>query len=282
MADKPATLTDMPARSVREAWAAGRAARNAWLTIPDAHLAEMVAASGIAEAVTLDLQHGLFDRGTAVHAIRAIAAHGAAPLVRLPGIDAGLAGYVLDAGAAGVIAPQVESVAEAEALVAACRYPPAGRRSHGPTRAALRLGSDAFAAAGQALVFAMVETREGLQQCEAMAAADGLDGLFVGPGDLGLSLGFGAGQDRQEPEMQDAIARVLAACRKAGRRAAIHAATAQYAAQMARSGFDLVTVWVDAAAVSATLAAADAVWAQQSGAQHGETTSGSAARTPTP
>ncbi len=277
MTDRPATLTDTPARPIREAWAAGRPARNAWLTIPDAYLAEMVAARGIAEAVTLDLQHGLFDRDTAVHAIRAIAAHGAAPLVRLPGIDAALAGYVLDAGAAGVIAPQVESVAEAEALVAACHYPPAGRRSHGPTRVALRPGSDAFAAAEQALVFAMIETREGLQQCEAMAATDGLDGLFVGPGDLGLSLGFGTGQDRQEPELQDAIARVLAACRTAGKRAAIHAATTQYAARMARSGFDLVTVWVDAVAVAATLAAADGIWAQQ-----GESTSGSAAQTSAP
>jgi 4-hydroxy-2-oxoheptanedioate aldolase len=254
---------DTPARPVREIWAAGRAARNAWLTIPDAHLAETVAARGIVEAVTLDLQHGLFDHRAAVHAIRAIAAHGAAPLVRLPAIDAALAGYVLDAGAAGVIAPMVESAAEAKALVAACRYPPRGRRSHGPTRAALRPGADAFAAAEQAVVLAMVETREGLERCEDLAAVDGIDGLFVGPGDLGLSLGLGAGQDREEPEMRDAIARVLAACRQAGRRAGIHAGSTRYAARMAGSGFDLVTVWVDAAAIACTLAAAAEIWASQ-------------------
>jgi 4-hydroxy-2-oxoheptanedioate aldolase len=254
---------DPPARPVREAWAAGRAARNAWLTIPDAHLAEMVAARGIAEAVTLDLQHGLFDHRSAVHAIRAIAAHGAAPLVRLSGLDAALAGYVLDAaGAAGVIAPMVESAAEAEALVTACRYPPRGRRSHGPTRAALRPGADVFAAAEQAVVLAMVETREGLERCEDLAAVDGLDGLFVGPGDLGLSLGLGPGQDREEPEMRAAFDRVLAACRRAGRRAGIHAGSTHYAARMASSGFDLVTVWVDAAAIACTLAAAAEVWPQ--------------------
>ena len=256
-------MTDTPARPVRDAWAAGRAARNAWLTIPDAHLAEMVAARGAAEAVTLDLQHGLFDHRSAVNALRAISAHGCAPLVRLPGVDAAVAGYVLDAGAAGVIAPMVESVAEAEALVAACRYPPRGRRSHGPTRAALRPGADAFAAAEGAVVLAMVETREGLERCEALASVDGLDGLFVGPGDLGLSLGLGAGQDREEPEMRDAIARVLAACRRAGGRAGIHAGSTRYAARMARSGFDLVTVWVDAAACASTLAAAAEVWASQ-------------------
>jgi 4-hydroxy-2-oxoheptanedioate aldolase len=253
-------MTDTPAGSVREAWVAGRAARNAWLTIPDAHLAEMVAARAVTEAVTLDLQHGLFDPGTAVHALRAVAAHGRSPLVRLPAVDAAVTGYMLDAGAAGVIAPMVETIAEVEALVAACRYPPRGRRSHGPTRAALRPGADAFAAAEQAIVLAMIETREGLERCEALAAVDGLDGLFVGPGDLGLSLGLGAGQDREEPELKAAFARVLAACRRAGKRAAIHAGTARYAARMAADGFDLVTVWVDAAAVGATLAAAAEVW----------------------
>ncbi|MEK0084584.1 HpcH/HpaI aldolase family protein [Benzoatithermus flavus] len=262
-------MKDTPARPVREAWAAGRPARNAWLTIPDAHLAEMVAARGSVEAVTLDLQHGLFDLGTAVHALRAVAAHGRAPLVRLPDIDAAVTGYVLDAGAAGVIAPMVESPAEAEALVAACRYPPRGRRSHGPTRAALRPDADVFAAAEQVVAFAMIETRTGLERCEELAAVDGLDGLFVGPGDLGLLLGLGAGQDRDEPELQEAFARVLAACRRAGKRIGIHAASARYAARMAASGFDLVTLWVDAVAISATLAAAAETWAQQARSSSG-------------
>lgn len=257
------TVADTPARAVRAAWAAGRAARNAWLTIPDAHLAEMVAARGVAEAVTLDLQHGLFDRAEAVHGLRAVSAHGASPLVRLPGVDAAsasLASYLLDAGAAGVIAPQVERAEDAEALVAACRYPPRGTRSHGPTRGGLRPGADPYAAAEQAVVMAMVETREGLERCEALAAVEGLDGLFVGPGDLGLSLGIGAGQDRDEPEMRAAFERVLAACRAAGKRTGIHAVSAGYAARMARAGFDLVTVWVDAAAVSASLAGAARDW----------------------
>ena len=259
-------MTETPARAVREAWAAGRAARNAWLTIPDAHLAEMVAARGVTEAVTVDLQHGLFDQVSAVHAFRAVAAHGLAPMVRLPGIDAALAGYLLDAGAAGVIAPMVETVAEAEALVAACRYPPRGRRSHGPIRTALRPGADAFAAAEEAVVFAMIETADGLERCEAIAAVPGLDGLFIGPGDLGLALGSGAGQDRTEPELVAAFTRVLAACRSAGKHAGMHAATAGYAARMAAEGFDLVTVWVDAAAIGTSLTAAAETWARSAAA----------------
>ncbi|MFO1035821.1 MAG: aldolase/citrate lyase family protein [Geminicoccaceae bacterium] len=258
-------MIDTPARPIRDAWDAGRPARNAWLTIGDAHLAEMVAAKGQTEAVTLDLQHGLFDQATAVHAIRAIALHGKSPLVRLPAVDDAITAFMLDAGAAGVIAPMIETVDEAEALVAACRYPPKGRRSHGPIRVALRPGADAFTAADQAVVFAMVETRAALDHCGDLAAVTGLDGLFIGPGDLGLALGFGVGQDRDEPEMQQAFATVLDACRRQGKRAAIHAGSAAYAARMARQGFGLVTVWVDAVAIGSTLGAAAATWAEQMG-----------------
>jgi 4-hydroxy-2-oxoheptanedioate aldolase len=109
----------------------------------------------------------------------------------------------------------------------------------------------------------MVETREGLERCEDLAAVDGLDGLFVGPGDLGLALGLGPGQDREEPALRDAIARVLAACRASGKRAGIHAGSTRYAARMAGEGFDLVTVWVDAVAVASTLAAAREAWARE-------------------
>ena len=256
-------MTETPARPIREAWAAGRAARNAWLTFPDEHLAETVAARGVTEAVTVDLQHGLFDLRSAVGAIRAISAHGRAPLVRLAAVDAAVTGYVLDAGAAGVIAPMVESPEQAQALVAACRYPPQGARSHGPTRAALRPGADAFRAAEEAVVLVMVETRLGLERCEELAAVPGLDGLFIGPGDLGLTHGMGVGQDREEPEMLAAFKRVLAACRVAGKRAAIHAGSAAYGARMAAMGFGLVTVWVDAVAITATLASADEVWNQK-------------------
>lgn len=253
------------AGAVREAWAAGRPARNAWLTIPDAHLAETVAARGGTEAVTVDLQHGLFDHRSAVEAIRAVAVHGKAALVRLPSVDAALTGYLLDAGAAGIIAPMVETVEEARILVAAVRYPPEGRRSYGPTRAALRPGTDALKAVGEVVTFAMIETREGLERCEELAAVEGLGGLFVGPGDLGLSLGLGAGQDREEPELRRALARVLAACKGAGKRAGVHAGSTAYAARMAADGYDLVTAWVDVVAVLSSLAAADKVWAEQAG-----------------
>ena len=115
----------------------------------------------------------------------------------------------------------------------------------------------------QGMVRDIAQVALSVDSTEALAAVGGLDGLFIGPGDLGLSLGLGAGQDRDEPEMRDAFARVHAACRRAGKRTAIHAASAGYAARMARSGFDLVTVWVDAAAIASTLGTVAEVWAEQ-------------------
>jgi 4-hydroxy-2-oxoheptanedioate aldolase len=247
-------------RRVLDAWEAGRSARNAWLTIPDPYLAEIVAARGWVEAVTLDLQHGLFDRRSAVDALRSIAMHGAVPLVRLPDLDPALIGYLLDAGVAGLIAPMVESASEVMDLVAACRYPPAGRRSYGPNRGGLAQGFNAFADAEQTLLFAMIETRAGLEQAEAMAAVEGVTGLFVGPGDLGLSLGIGPGQDREEPEIKDALVRIRDACRRAGKRCAVHANGASYAARIAGQGYDLATVWVDVVAIGSSLAGAERAW----------------------
>jgi 4-hydroxy-2-oxoheptanedioate aldolase len=212
------------------------------------------------EAVTLDLQHGLFGTRGAVECIRAIELRGKAPLVRLPGHDPELIGFLLDAGVAGLIAPMVETTAEAEQLVAVCQYPPKGRRSHGPTRAGLGRGGDAFALAEQQVLFAMVETARALGTCEQIAAVDGLDGLFVGPGDLGISLGIGPGQDRGEPEITTALARVAKACKAVGKRCAVHAGSAQYAARMADQGYALVTVWVDVVAIGASLADAKAQW----------------------
>ena len=258
-----AELSNNPAQPIHAAWQASKPARNAWLTIPDPYLAEIVAARAEVEAVTLDLQHGLFDTRSAVECIRAIALRGKAPLVRLPDHDAALIGFLLDAGAAGLIAPMVENAGEAEHLVAACRYPPKGRRSHGLTRGGLGRGADAFALAERKLLFAMIETGQALNACEQIVAVDGLDGLFVGPGDLGISLGIGPSQDRQEPDITAALARVSKACKAAGRRCAVHAGSARYAAQMAGEGYDLVTVWVDVVAIEASLSEGRTQWAER-------------------
>ena len=256
-------LTDPLTDTVRAAWSAGRAARNGWLTVPDPHFVEVVAAHAaghdLLDALTLDLQHGLFDRARTADAVRAVAAHGLAPLVRLPAVDDAGVGFVLDLGVRGVIAPMVSDAATAAELVAACRYPPAGRRSFGPVRTALRPGDDPVAAADTVLAFAMIETADALDRAGEIAAVKGLDGLFVGPGDLGVALGLGPAQDREEPAIHDAFRRVLDACATAGVRAAVHATRPEYATARAADGFALVTVWSDVPALLAGLDATRAV-----------------------
>lgn len=241
----------MTIAGIRDHWQRGGILRNAWLTIPDPYLAEIVASSEHVEAVTIDMQHGLFDRRSAVECIRAIGALGAAPFVRLPTHDDTLAGYLLDAAALGLILPGTSDSADAESFVAATRFPPAGNRSHGPSRAPLA-GINVLT--NDAITIAMIESASGLDSLAAIAAVTDLDGIYVGPADLGISLGLGPGQDRMEAEMVATLQKIREVTRNAGKIVGIHANSADYAADMAMSGFQFVTVWVDAVIVNQSLA----------------------------
>src|ERR1700745_3101973 len=113
-----------------------------------------------------------------------------------------LTAKLLDAGAYGVICPMINSKAEAEMLVGACRYPPRGARSFGPNRALLYGGADYWQHANdEVLVFAMVETREAVKNLDEIVSVEGLDGDYVGPSDLSLSMGKTATLDPQDPEV---------------------------------------------------------------------------------
>ena len=237
------------ANRVRRVWSHGKAALNAWLTIPEAYVAEIMAAHDF-DLLTVDLQHGLFDVEAAIASIRAIEAAGAAPFVRLGANDGAVIAKLLDAGALGLICPMVDTVEAAERFVRHCSYPPAGDRSYGPHRAALRFGTDYFARADELAVrLAMIENAAGLENVEAIAQVPGLDGLFIGPGDLGISMGLGPGQDRAEPKIWAAFDRILAAAKGAGIKATIHCASPDYARTMIDRGFHMVTVATDAALV---------------------------------
>ena len=241
----------------------GAPVTNAWQHLPGTYLSELLASSG-ADVVTLDMQHGMIGINAAKDSILAIEARGAVPFVRLPREDPALIGQLLDAGAVGLICPTIESAQQARAFVAACYYPPVGRRSYGPNRAVLSMGSDYFSSAkDRVFTFAMVETVAGLECVEEIAAIPALTGLFIGPGDLGISMGLPPIQDRTEPEIVAAINRVATAADSAGKRTGIHAATPQYAADRAKQGFDLVTIMSDAPAVSAAARSAVAAFHQQ-------------------
>lgn len=229
---------------LRRRWAAGGVAYNAWLTIPAAWPAELLASVGF-ESVTIDLQHGLIDDPAALQILQALDQRRCAALVRLAWSEPAAIMRALDRGAAGVIAPMIGGPADVAALVAACRYPPEGMRSFGPVRAGVAHGAFTPAeAAALPLVFPMIETAPALEQLEAIADVPGISGLYVGPADLSLSLGLPLPVDFGAPRLREALAAVAAACAARGLVAGVFANVAA-AADLAEMGYRLISVVSD-------------------------------------
>jgi len=221
-------------------WRAGQPAISAWLGIDSSYLAEIVASLDF-DAVVVDLQHGMMDLGTAVAMFQAISAHRPAPLARVPANEPGIIMKLLDAGAYGIICPLVNSRADCERFVHACRYAPAGGRSYGPARGFLYGGADYFEQANHTvLTLAMIETAEALQNLEEIIPVAGLDAIFIGPNDLSISLGYPPGAEFQEPALEQAIERIRARSQAAGRRVGIFCASGENARRRIQQGFDLV------------------------------------------
>jgi 4-hydroxy-2-oxoheptanedioate aldolase len=191
----------------------------AWMTLPGAVVAGQMARLPY-EAVCIDMQHGLSGFTDVAAMSPAITASGKPLLLRILWNDPGLVGQALDAGASAVIAPMVNTPAQAQALVKAAKYAPLGMRSWGGYAAVQAAGlvpADYLKEANRrTLIFAMIETEEALGKLDQIAATPGLDGLFVGPNDLSISLGFGLGKDLKIPQVETAIASIAAAARKNG------------------------------------------------------------------
>jgi len=231
---------------LRTIWSEGGTVVNGWLHIPSSFSAEVMAHAGL-DSLTIDMQHGPVDYGSLVPMLQAISTTDTVPIVRVPWHDPGLIMRVLDAGAYAVICPMVDTREQAETFVGACRYPPTGYRSYGPYRAALYGGGDYTEHADETVVtIAMIETREALENLDGILDVKGLDAVFVGPSDLGQSLGYGPGPDREEPEVVEAIDGVLAAARDRGLAAGIFTGSYEHASRMVEKGFRFVNVSTDA------------------------------------
>ena len=215
---------------------------------------EAMAAAGHA-AICIDQQHGVVDYREVVSSIAAAQACGAAPVIRPTQDTVADIGRFLDLGVEAVIAPMINSVEAARALVQATKYPPIGGRSWGPVRLQTAWGWDGSRVLAEAntaqLVFAMIETDEALSALDDILAVDGLDGIFVGPYDLSLSLSRGAGFDlthggRQDP-LEDIARRTLAA----GKIPAIFAGPLERALRCRTHGYRLIACGTDLGFVSA-------------------------------
>ena len=235
----------MKLTKLHDVWNAGKPVVNGWCSIPSTVTAEMMSLNDF-DSLTIDLQHGLVDYQTALSMLQAMNASGITPLARVPWNEPGIIMKLLDAGALGIICPMVNTPQEAEQFVATMRYAPNGVRSSGPTRAAMVHGANYHFEADDALVsLAMVETVEALENVEKIATTDGLTGIYIGPSDLAVSMGYAPGLDRNEDDVDAAIGRILAACKSARIKSAIHCLSPHYLKSTFDRGFDLATLATD-------------------------------------
>jgi 4-hydroxy-2-oxoheptanedioate aldolase len=200
------------------------------------------------DSLTIDMQHGLVDYTTAVSMLQAISTTNTIPLARVSWNEPGIIMKMLDAGALGIVCPMINTREECERFVGACRYAPRGYRSFGPTRARVAWGDDYEARASELVVtFAMVETAEAVQNVEDIVSAPGLDGVYVGPADLSLSMGSPERADPTVPHVVEALDKIAAVCRKHGVVAGIHCNSSDYALKMIDKGYRFVTLRSDGA-----------------------------------
>ena len=236
----------MRSNRLREIWAAGRPVLNGWLGVPSSHSAEVMSHVGF-DSLTVDVQHGAIDYAGALVMLTAISTTPVVPLARPSFLDPPQIMKLLDAGAYGVICPMIDTAADARRLVEACRYPPIGQRSFGPTRATMSQGPNYTTddANREIVVFGQIETPLSLSNLDAILATDGLDGVYVGPSDLTLSMGLGANGDSTDPRFIDTLRHVVERSKAAGRHIGMHCANGPQARRMVDMGFDFVTVGSD-------------------------------------
>ena len=236
----------MHPKSLNERWRDDGTALGAWISLREPLLAEAAALAGF-DYVVIDMQHGLADFADVAAMVQAMARTTAVPVVRVPWNEQGIIGRVLDAGALGVIIPMVNSVDDARSAVEACRYAPVGTRSIGPLVTRTRHGADFPAIANEVVAcIPMIETRQAVDDIDDILAVPGIDAVYIGPADLSLTYGLAPVVDHEGGPFIEALARVVAACRRHGVVPGVHA-NAALAAKRHGVGFRMITVGFDAA-----------------------------------
>jgi 4-hydroxy-2-oxoheptanedioate aldolase len=231
---------------LKEIFKKGGSAINGWLQIPNSFTAELMANQNW-DSLTLDMQHGVVDYSHAISMLQAISTTEVVPLARVNWNEPGQIMKILDAGAYGIICPMVSNRKEAENFVQACMYPPKGYRSYGPIRGLVYGGADyADEANSEILKFAMIETKESLDNLDEIMQTPGLDGIYIGPADLSLAVGEKPSFDKPEGDpVYKVIMKILEHAKKNKVIAGIQNAQPEYARKMIEKGFQLVTIGTD-------------------------------------
>lgn len=250
----------MTDNALRQRFAEGGSAVGGWCTTPSAFNAEAMALAGY-DYVCVDCQHGLIGYDAMVPLLGAISRTSSTAIVRVPFNHTPLMGQAFDAGAEAVIVPMVNTRADAERAAAACRYAPEGVRSFGPVRSGLYLNESPPSAVNQQVMcFVMIETAQAVDNAEEICSTPGVDGVYVGPADLAISMGFELGAGPLPAAHAEAVEHVRATCAATGIVAGTHTGSGADARSAIESGFQMATVSTDAAmfrsAATAQLSAA--------------------------
>jgi len=236
---------------VKALWREDRPATVGWLSTADPYVVETMANAGF-DALVLDMQHGMgigVDR--AAICLQIISSTETVPIVRVPWNDRVHIQYVLDAGAYGVIVPLVNSYQEAVKAGGACRYAPQGYRSVGPNRARFYAGPDYIQYANDEIIcLVMIEHIDTVPLVDEIAKAPGIDGFYIGPSDLAMTMGLSLAIGPREPRHIEACRQVLKAAREHGLVAGIHCNTPQEAMQQFAQGFRFCPIGTDIGFVS--------------------------------
>ncbi|MFQ5874473.1 MAG: HpcH/HpaI aldolase/citrate lyase family protein [Dehalococcoidia bacterium] len=247
----------MRKNKIKAMWREGKPAVICWVGIADTYVAETLAHAGF-DALVLDMQHGMgIGPDRAAQWLQTVSTTDTVPMVRVPWNEPVYPQWVLDAGAYGVVVPLVNNKEEAAKAGMSCRYPPIGFRSIGPNRANYYAGSDYTQHANDEIVcLVMVESIDTIPNLEEMAQAPGIDGFYIGPADLALSMGVPPTDYRKSDEHAKACQNVLDVAKAHNLVAGVHCRSPEEALDRFRQGFMMCPAAADAALLATSARAA--------------------------
>jgi 4-hydroxy-2-oxoheptanedioate aldolase len=225
--------------TIRAKIAQGQTLLGSWVAVGNTITAELMGTAGY-DWLCIDTQHGGIAGDSLLTMLQAVSGTNTPALVRVSWTDQALIMRALDLGAAGVVVPMVSNAAQAKLAADACRYPPKGIRSFGPVRSYYQPDGKV----ADPLCLVMVETKEAMDNLEAIAATPGVDGILIGPADLSLGLGYGL-NFKMLPEVFAAYDKIIAACKKNKIIVASAALSLENAQELMQRGIQMLGVGAD-------------------------------------
>lgn len=226
----------------------GRPVAGMFLSSGDVTAAEICAGAGL-DYLLIDGEHAPLSLEGILAQLRVISGTGTLSLVRVPALDEVIIKQVLDLGAQNVLVPMVHTAQDAEAAVRAMHYPPKGVRGVGSALARSgrwnRTSGYLQDAGEQVTLFVQIESAAGVENAAAIAAVDGVDGIFIGPSDLSATMGL-IGQ-QAHPDVVAAVKKVIAEVKAAGKIVGVNAFVQAHAEDYVEAGADFVNVGADVA-----------------------------------